>query len=127
MNTSLRPSLSAMLLCAFFVFGGVMHFVKPGMYVRIMPPWLPAPMALVLISGVFEIMGGLGVLHPATRWLAGWGLIALLIAVYPANIQMLLNAYAGNASTLWKAALWARLPLQIALIWWVHRSAVRAS
>ncbi len=111
---------------AFFVFAGVMHFVKPGAYVRIMPPWMPAPLALVLISGVFEILGGAGVLLPATRLAAGWGLIALLVAVYPANAQMLMNAYAEHWSAWWKLGLWARMPLQPLMIFWVYRSAVRA-
>ena len=120
-----RVTLPLMLIAAIFIVGGVLHLVKPAYYVRIMPPWLPAPMALVLISGVFEILGGAGVLVPTTRVVAGWGLIALLIAIFPANVQMLLNARAAHASSLWMTGLIARLPLQAALIYWVFRAAIR--
>ena len=114
------------LLAMFFSIAGLMHFLRPGMYVAIVPPWLPNSSTLVLVSGAAEILGGLGVLHPATRRLAGWGLIALLIAVFPANVQMLHLAYVSHASALWKAALWLRLPLQFPLIWWVWKVAARA-
>lgn len=120
-----RFTLSLILIAALFIGAGVMHFVKPAMYASIVPPWLPAPMTLVMISGVFEILGGLGILLPGTRVWAGWGLIALLVAVLPANVQMLLNAHAAHASRGWQAALVARLPLQALLIAWVYRSAVR--
>ena len=116
---------SRLLLAAFFSVAGVMHFVAPAPYVAIMPAWLPTPLLLVAISGVFEILGGLGVLPARSRRLAGWGLIALLVAVFPANIQMLRLAYIANASTLWKVGLWLRLPLQPLIIWWVWRAAVR--
>ena len=120
-----RVTLSLVLIAVIFVGSGVLHLAKPEYYVRIMPPWLPAPMALVLISGVFEVLGGAGVLVPATRVAAGWGVIALLIAVFPANVQMLLNARAAHASALWMTGLIARLPLQLALIYWVFRAAIR--
>lgn len=111
----------------FFSFAGVMHFVKPELYAAIVPTWLPNAPLLVLIGGVGEILGGIGVLHPRTRRLAGWGLIALLIAVFPANVHMLQLSYTNHATTLWKAALWFRLPLQLPLLWWVWRSAARQS
>ncbi|HLB08199.1 MAG TPA: hypothetical protein VK617_01595 [Gemmatimonadaceae bacterium] len=113
------------LLAGFFTFAGVMHFVRPELYAAIVPPWLPNAPLLVALSGAFEILGGLGVLSPRTRRAAGWGLIALLIAVFPANIQMLHLAYVFNASALWKAALWFRLPLQLPMLWWVWRAAAR--
>ena len=113
------------VLAIVFVVAGVLHFVMPGTYERIMPPWLPAHRALVLLSGAFEILGGLGVLPVATRTLAGWGLIALLVAVFPANVQMLLDARArAGSSSLYLTMLWLRLPLQALLIWWVYRAAV---
>ena len=90
-----------------------------------MPPWLPYPRELVLLSGVFQIAGGAGVLHPRTRRAAGWGLILLLLAVWPANVQMLLDARASGASAATQALLALRIPLQIPLIWWVWRSCVR--
>lgn len=126
LNAQPRVTLSLILIALLFVGSGVLHFAMPEYYVRIMPPWLPAPMALVLISGVFEILGGAGVLVTTTRVAAGWGLIALLVAVFPANVQMLLNARAAHASALWIAALIARLPLQVALIYWVFRAAIRS-
>ena len=104
-----------------------MHFVRPGDYAAIVPHWLPHAPLFVIISGVCEILGGLGVLLPLTRRLAGWGLIALLLAVFPANVQMLQLGYANHASALWKAALWLRLPLQLLLLWWVWRAAARPS
>jgi uncharacterized membrane protein len=122
---SLGLTWPRLLLAVFFVIAGVMHFVKPELYAAIVPPWLPNAPLLVALSGGFEIVGGVGVLSPFTRRVAGWGLIALLIAVFPANVQMLHLAYVFNASILWKAALWFRLPLQLPVIWWVWRVAAR--
>lgn len=117
--------IGLLLLAAFFVIGGVMHFVLPDAYARIMPAWLPAHAALVAISGVCEIAGGLGVLHPRTRRAAGWGLILLSIAVLPANAQMLLNYHAAQAPLWQQALLLLRLPLQLPLIWWIWRMTQR--
>ena len=89
----------------------------------IVPPYLPAPLALVYVSGFFEILGGLGVLLPATRTLAGYGLLALLVAVYPANIHMAMNP--GDFPDIPPAALYARLPIQFVfawVVWWATRS-----
>jgi uncharacterized membrane protein len=112
--------IALLLLAAFFVSAGVSHFTNEAFFVRIVPPWLPAPLALVQISGVAEIAGGLGVLLPQLRRLAGWGLLALLIAVYPANIHMALHPeqFADVAT---QAGLYLRLPLQfvaLAWTWW---------
>ena len=120
-----RFTPSLVVLAVVFVGAGVLHLLKPDSYVTIVPSWLPAPALLVLISGLCEIAGGLGVLLPATRVAAGWGLIGLLIAVFPANVQMFLDGRARGASIAWQAALVARLPLQLGLIWWVWRAAVR--
>lgn len=120
-----RMTLSVALIGLIFVVGGVMHFLRPRVYLAIMPSWLPAAAALVFVSGVFEILGGIGVLVPATRVIAGWGLIALLFAVFPANVQMLLNARAAHASTSTMAVLVARLPLQVLLVYWVFRATVQ--
>ncbi len=120
-------SRNLFLLAAFFVFAGVMHFVIPQSYAAIMPVWLPSPMGMVYLSGILEILGGLGVLIPQTRRLAGAGLIALLIAVFPANVQMLANAMSDGASPLHIALLFLRLPLQPLMIVWVYRAAVRGS
>ena len=119
-----RVTTSLVLLAVLFVIAGIMHFIIPGQYARIIPKWLPAPMALVLISGVFEIAGGVGVLIPTTRVAAGWGLVALLVAVFPANVQMLLSAMHAHASRGFVLLLIARLPLQPLLMYWVYRSAI---
>jgi len=116
-STALRAS--RWLLAAGFVFAGVMHFVITPQYVRIMPPWLPLHRELVLLSGVCEIAGGVGLLVPRTRRAAGVGLVLLLVAVFPANVQMLLDARAAHASPTAQTLLWARLPLQLALVAWV--------
>jgi uncharacterized membrane protein len=84
-----RPPWSLYLLAALFVGAGLLHFLHPETYLRIMPPALPAPRLLVLLSGVAEMAGGLGLLLPATRRWAASGLLALLLAVFPANIYML--------------------------------------
>ena len=119
---------AAHVIIAIILIGsGVLHFVRPRAYASIVPPWLPSPRVLVLVSGVFEIAGGLGVLHPATRVAAGWGLIALLVAVFPANVQMLMNAHAAHASPAYQAALVARLPLQPLLVWWVFTAVVHGA
>ena len=118
----MKGNVSSALLAAFFVIAGVFHFVFAPNYMKIMPPWLPWHAMLVIISGVCEIAGGVGVLWHRTRRWAGYGLIALCLAVLPANVQMLLNAQATGASVLWMAALWMRLPLQLLLIAWIWRA-----
>ena len=118
MSPQALKTLSCVVLGVIFVGAGVLHLVKPGMYLRIMPPWLPAPALLVLLSGIAEIVGGVGLFIPAVRVAAGWGLVALLVAVFPANLHMALHA--DSFSTLAPAwALWVRLPLQGVLIAWV--------
>ncbi len=114
-----------LLLGAFFVFGGINHFRSPDVYVAIMPPYLPAHLALVYLSGVFELLGGIGVLVPATRSWAGWGLVALLVAVFPANLHMAVNPepFVAEGMPLW--GLYLRLPLQFLLMawaWWATRT-----
>jgi uncharacterized membrane protein len=109
-------TIGQILLALLFLVAGAMHFVRTGMYVRIVPPYLPAPVLLVQISGCFEMLGGAGLLLPATRRAAAWGLIALLIAVLPANISMAIDHAHWPAIPAWM--LWARLPLQLPLIAW---------
>jgi uncharacterized membrane protein len=109
------------LLAFAFVAIGVLHFVRPRPFEEIVPPFLPAPLALVYISGFFEALGGCGVLIPRLRRAAGWGLIALLIAVFPANIYMAVYNIQPGGSTVSPAAQWIRLPFQavfIAWVWW---------
>lgn len=104
-----------------FVAAGFNHFIAPRLYLAIMPPTLPWPLALVYVSGVAEIVGGIGVLIPVTRKLAGWGLIALLIAVFPAN----LHAAFHGAGSIPPWILWARLPFQLVFIAWVYWTCLR--
>lgn len=108
-----------------FTAAGIMHFVAPGAYAQIVPRWLPAAPLLVAASGVAEIAGGLGVIPARTRRLAGWGLIALLVAVFPANIQMVVDAHRTGASPWMLALLWLRLPIQPLLVLWVYGAAVK--
>jgi len=109
-------TLARPLAAVFFIAAGIGHFIIPDFYLAMMPPWLPAHLLLVQLSGVAEIAGGIGLLIPRFRRAAGVGLIVLLIAVFPANIQMLLNARAAGTPEL---ALWVRLPFQALFIGWV--------
>jgi uncharacterized membrane protein len=104
-----------------FVGAGALHFVAPGTYERIMPPYLPLHRELVYLSGAAEVLGGLGLLSARTRAAAGVGLILLLVAVLPANMQMLIDARAAGKPSWWLALLWLRLPLQGVLAAWVWR------
>lgn len=109
------------LAAPFFIGAGVLHFVIPKTYEAIVPRYLPAHRKLVYASGAAEIVGGAGLLHPRTRRWAGWWLIATLIAVFPANVNMALNPdrYA-KAVPGGEAALIARLPFQAVFIAWVR-------
>ena len=105
-------------LALLYIAAGINHFIHPAMYIKIMPPWLPYPEALVLISGIYEVLFGLMLLVPYTRKRAAWLIILLLIAVFPANIQMLLQYIDQHHPRLWMAVV--RLPLQLLLIWWAY-------
>ena len=98
-----------------YVAAGIYHFVNPKMYLKIMPPILPFPKELVYITGIFEIVFGLLLLPESTRPLGAWLIIALLIVIFPANIQMAVNFWQRKNPYLWIAI--ARLPLQFILIW----------
>lgn len=115
------------LLSAIFVFAGVLHLVVPDRYVGIMPAWIPLQLEMVYVSGVAEILGGIGLLIPFVRKAAAIGLIVLLVVVFPANIQMLSNATRDGSSMLHIALLWLRLPLQPLMIVWIYRSAISRS
>ncbi len=107
-----------------FVIAGVLHFIFTSAYASIVPPVLPAPRMLVWISGLAEIAGGVGLMIPSLRAAAGWGLVALLIAVFPANVYMAMREPVAGGLQIPSWALWARLPLQAVLIWWVLRVSV---
>ncbi len=120
-------TLIRLALAFAFTGAGVAHFVRPRFFEAIVPPYLPAPHALVLISGAAEVAGGVGLLIPAVRRAAGWGLVALLLAVFPANVYMWQENVAIDGEHLPRWALLARLPLQFVLIaavlWSSRRSA----
>ena len=103
-------------LAAFFINVGVDHFVNPEFYLSIMPPAFPLHLAAVYISGFFEILGGVGVLIPRLRKIAGWGLVALLVAVYPANIYMAITPEAFPEASV--ALLYVRLAFQFLFFYW---------
>jgi uncharacterized membrane protein len=122
-----RPLLYVMGL--FYIGAGVMHFVLPAVYAQVVPPVFPRPLELVYLSGVAEIVLGVGVLVPRTRRLAAWGLILLLLAIFPANVYMATNDVVLTGAPEWArepsdAATWARLPFQglfILWAWWYTR------
>ena len=108
---------------AWFFFGGIGHFVFTDVEMKIVPPWLPEPRLLVRVSGVFELLGAIGVLIPRLRRFAGWGLILLTLAVTPANVYMWQRPDLFPQIPFW--ALTLRLPLQLVLlggIAWATRS-----
>ena len=102
-----------------FIVAGANHFLVPQPYLAMMPGYLPAHVVLVQISGLAEIAGGIGVLFAATRSLAAWGLILLLVAVFPANLNVALHGWPGTDLPAW--LLWVRLPLQVVFIWCIYR------
>jgi uncharacterized membrane protein len=104
------------LAVLFFIAAGMLHFLRPELYLKIMPPYFPAPQLLVAVSGVAEIAGGIGLAIRPLRRAAGWELIALLLAVFPANIYMVQHPGQFKFAP-W--ILWARLPLQGVFILWV--------
>jgi uncharacterized membrane protein len=117
---------SRRLLAAFFAFMGMMHFVIPRSFEAIVPPAIAArKREAVAVSGVAEIVGGLGVLHGASRRLSRWWLLALLLAVFPANVHMAVSPEQVKGLDLNRIprwALWARLPLQPLAMLWVWRA-----
>jgi len=119
------------VMAAFYIWAGVNHFRVPEFYTAIMPPYLPWHLELVYLSGVAEILCGVGLLIPRTRVLAAWATIALLVAVFPANLHVALNnvPMAGRTEGLgiWN---WVRLPFQflfIAWAWWYTREEAPAA
>lgn len=99
-----------------YVAAGLFHLIRPRFYMKIMPPWLPWHSQLVFTSGIIEIILGILLIPTATRTMAAWGIIVLLIAVFPANIQMAIDYWNKPGFYYWIAIL--RLPLQFVLIWW---------
>lgn len=119
-----RKEIFRVVLAVSSIIVGITHFAKPEPYVKIVPPQLPYPLELVYISGFFEILGGIGLLIPFVSVAAAWGLIALFIAVFPANINQAVNNIAIEGVPHNQAIYWARLPFQAVLIawaWWYTR------
>jgi uncharacterized membrane protein len=112
-------------LAAFFAFAGTMHFVRPRFYEAIVPPAVGNEREVVIVSGLAEIAGAAAVLHPRSRRFGRWWLLALLVAVFPANIHMAVNPEQVKGLDLRRIprwALWARLPLQPMAMLWVWRA-----
>jgi len=103
------------VIAVFFVLAGLNHFRTPGLYLGMMPPWLPQPIAANAVAGCAEVLGGIGLLIPTLRRAAGWGLIALLIAVFPANVHVALQGRMPGLDVS-PALLWWRLPFQAVFI-----------
>lgn len=118
----MKISTSRFLLGTFFTLAGINHFRSPEAYLQIMPDYLPAHEELVALSGAAEIAGGLGVLLPPTQRAASWGLILLLIAVFPANIYATQHGMEILGKNVPRWMLWGRLPLQFVLIWWIYKA-----
>ena len=107
------------LMSLFYIFGGIKHFTNVGWYMKIMPPYISYHKELVYLSGAFEIILGIMLLFEQTRFLSGWGLILLLIAVFPANIYLAQTN--GAAMNISPALAWGRLPFQavfLAIAYW---------
>jgi uncharacterized membrane protein len=113
------------IVAALFIAAGLNHFLSPAPYVAIVPSFLPSAKALVYISGAAEIAGGVGILFRATRRIAGFGLIALLIAVFPANIYAAWHGMQIGGRALPEWILWARLPFQPVFMALVYLVALR--
>ena len=113
MKTVLR-----LLLAGFMMFAGVAHFGNPDFFVRMVPAFLPDPLMVTWVSGVFECVLGVMLLVPRTRWYASLGLVALYLAVLPANINMALHPTETGAPDVASWLLWARLPFQLVFIGW---------
>ncbi|MCH8982778.1 MAG: DoxX family protein [Acidobacteria bacterium] len=112
------------LMAAFYLANGLYHFINPEAYQRIMPDFVPWPLAVVYISGIAEVLLGVGVIVPATRLVAAWGLVVLLVVIFPANVNVAVNdlAFVGEEPN--SLLNWLRLPIQAVLIawaWWYTR------
>ncbi len=111
-------NLSLYIQAFIYIAAGLNHFISPKTYLAIMPPYIPAHQLMVVLSGVAEVVLGIGLLFPATRSVSAWGLILLLIAVFPANVYM---ATSTRHMKIPAWIRWGRLPLQGLLIWWAYQ------
>jgi len=111
-------SISLYAMSIFYVLAGANHFRSTDLYLAIMPPFLPYHLELVYLSGAIEIILGLLLLVVKVRKWAAWGIILLIIAIFPANIYHLTSGGAGLGTPIW--VLWARLPFQLLFIAWAY-------
>lgn len=111
-------SFGLYLQALLYIAAGANHFINPKPYLAIMPSYIPAHSLMVIVSGIAEIVLGVGLLFPATRSISAWGLMLLLIAIFPANVFM---AVSSRFRTMPAWLRWGRLPLQGLLIWWAYR------
>jgi uncharacterized membrane protein len=114
-----RKEIFRGILAVSIIIVGITHFIRPEQYARIVPPPFP-PLASVYISGLFEILGGIGLTIPSVSVTAAWGLVALFIGVFPANIYMTLHNIKIEGIPQNQLLYWARLPLQAVLIAWAY-------
>lgn len=118
-NGDRRKEIFRVILAVSIIIVGITHFLRPEQYARIVPPPFP-PLASVYISGFFEIMGGIGLVIPFVSVAAAWGLIALFIGVFPANIYMTLHHIKIDGIPYNQTLYWARLPFQAVFIAWAY-------
>jgi uncharacterized membrane protein len=116
-----RKEILRVVLSISLIIVGTTHFIKPEQFAKIVPPQLPYPFELVYISGFFEILGGIGLLIPLVSVAAAWGIIALFIAVFPANINQAINSIPIEGIPHHPLLYWFRLPFQAVLIAWAWR------
>jgi uncharacterized membrane protein len=115
---STLKKVSLFIMSILYIIAGLNHFIHPLFYKKIMPPFIPWHMPLIYVSGFFEILLGILLIPLYTRRMAAWGIMLLLIAVFPANIYMMINYLHEKNPDLWITIL--RLPLQFILIWWAY-------
>jgi uncharacterized membrane protein len=115
---TLFAAYGAYAMGGLYLAAGLNHFINPRFYLPIMPPWVPRPLLAQYVAGFFEMAFGAGVLFAATRSPAAWGLILLLVAIFPANVYMLQQRRTGRFRKIPEWSLWLRLPLQAVLIAW---------
>jgi len=107
-------------MSVFYILAGANHFLNPAFYLRIMPPFIPYHKAMIIISGLAEIFLGSIILFPPYRSYGAWGIILLLIAIFPANIYHIQMNKGAIKLKLPEWALWLRLPVQFLLVWWAY-------
>jgi uncharacterized membrane protein len=115
---SKRKKIGLYIMAVLYIIAGTIHLTNPDFYKKIMPPWLPCHYFIIYFTGACEIVLGTLLIPQQSRKTAAWGIIILLVAVFPANIQMMLNYWHQQSPHLWIAIL--RLPLQPLLIWWAY-------